>query len=493
MKRKCIILGLLCALFACSFGVGAEETFENVKINYKRSDGTVSISGGVPAAGADAQSAQLIVVRPGTDMEKLSNGEISFINCGIHADETPLEEKQFAFPTFTMPAGLAPGDYIVRIASDGLVYEDVIYFATTAQTVELLNSAQDAAVVADCIRKYNDVYGLSLGSGSVWEQLPSEGKTYVYESLLDSGFAGAEEVRREFDIRTLLYQIKTGPWGVLETIVEENSELFSLDKSSFNDLSGTQKDNVYKALVGQLYTDAEDFSDAFDDAVADAETDGKTNNRGSGSGGGGGDRNVSMQIGLPEDVTPDNEGENTGDELPFRDLDGYDWAKGSIRLLYQKGIVNGRTDSEFAPDALITRAEAVKMIVLTLGGVDENAESSFSDIGTDMWSYPYLATAEQKGIISGYGNGMSGAEDYVTREDLAVMVLRAANLSGKGYEAGGSLEFGDAAAISPYAAEAVQKLCSAGVISGADNNLFLPKNNATRAQSAKILAALLVS
>lgn len=493
MIKKGFMVGLLFAFFVCSLSVNAEQQIENVKIEYIRAEGTVSISGEIPAAGAETTSAQLMVLKPGTDTEKLYNGELSFADCGIHADETELTDKTFAFPAFTMPAELEAGDYIVRIASDGCVYEDVIYFATAVQTLEILNQAADAEAVKNCILRYNDVYGLDLGSGSVWEQLPSEGQTYVCESLLSGEFATAEALQKDFDIYTLLYQIKNGPWGTLEQIIQDHSELLGLNKSAFNDLTNSQKDEVYKALVGTLYKDASDFADAFDRAVEEAENESGGSRGSSGGSSGGGGSDISMQIGIPGGTIDNSqEEENTDDgRLPFSDLQGYDWAKGSICLLYEKGIVNGRTDSEFAPAGLVTREEAVKMIVLALGGVDESAECSFSDISKDDWSYPYLATAEQKGIISGYGNGMSGASDYVTREDLAVMIVRAASLDGKEFDAGEPVTFGDADAISSYAEEAVQKLSSAGVISGTDENLFLPKDHATRAQTAKILAALI--
>ncbi|UKI35896.1 MAG: S-layer homology domain-containing protein [Clostridiales bacterium] len=58
---------------------------------------------------------------------------------------------------------------------------------------------------------------------------------------------------------------------------------------------------------------------------------------------------------VPETVVPDTE-----KKADFADLTGFDWAKDAVDYLYQKGIVSGRNEKEFAPSDFVTREEFVK-------------------------------------------------------------------------------------------------------------------------------------
>jgi glucan biosynthesis protein len=113
---------------------------------------------------------------------------------------------------------------------------------------------------------------------------------------------------------------------------------------------------------------------------------------------------------------------------------------------------------------------------------------SFGDVSAEDWSYNYISAAASNKIVNGYSDKIFGKNDYVTKQDLAVMIYRAAKASGALPSTLNDMEFSDYENISQYAKEAVEALADAGIINGY-NGMFMPSSNATRAETAKILAA----
>lgn len=180
-----------------------------------------------------------------------------------------------------------------------------------------------------------------------------------------------------------------------------------------------------------------------------------------------------------------------GGEAAFEDVTG--WEKEYVYYLVERGIVQGRTETLFAPLDNVTRAEFVKMLAAAAGQTAEgDGKTSFSDVPADSWYAPYVAWAEKNGMVNGSG-GRFNPSDNITKQDMAVMIERyaekAAGVSIPEMEAG--VVFADDASISSYAKAAVYKLQKAGIISGDINGKFYPKSSATRAQAAKMLAVFL--
>ena len=173
----------------------------------------------------------------------------------------------------------------------------------------------------------------------------------------------------------------------------------------------------------------------------------------------------------------------------FTDLASARWASDAINGLAKAGVINGVTDTEFAPNATVTRAQFAKMLMGTFGlTASAYTTSSFSDVSTDAWYFDAVETAFNLGIINGVEDGVFAPNALITRQDMAVMVTRAAAAADKTIaEVTGSHSFGDAYKISDYAVEAVDTLVKAGIINGISDAEFAPLDNATRAQAAKIL------
>lgn len=115
---------------------------------------------------------------------------------------------------------------------------------------------------------------------------------------------------------------------------------------------------------------------------------------------------------------------------------------------------------------------------------DANSSAVFSDVANGVWYEAAVSWAAERSIISGYGNGLFGPGDNITREQLAVILWR---YTGMPTASGSSLAgFTDASTASTYALDALEWAVKSGIISGNGSGILDPKGFATRAQVAQI-------
>ena len=173
----------------------------------------------------------------------------------------------------------------------------------------------------------------------------------------------------------------------------------------------------------------------------------------------------------------------------FKDIAQAAWARDAINSLAAKGVINGKSDTEFAPNDTVTRAEFAKMLMGAFGLASEAyTTSSFYDVPAGEWYFQFVEAAYNLGIIQGTASGIFEPNALITRQDMAVMVARAAVIAGKDLTATRDmLGFTDSGRIASYALEAVEQLVKAGAMSGKSDTEFAPLENATRAQAAQIL------
>ena len=112
-----------------------------------------------------------------------------------------------------------------------------------------------------------------------------------------------------------------------------------------------------------------------------------------------------------------------------------------------------------------------------------SAEADFTDVNGEYFA-DAVAWAAEAGIISGYGDGLFGPNDSITREQLAVMLHR---FAGKPAANGPALAQKDTKQISEYALPAMRWAVEYGIISGKADNMLDPKGQATRAEVASML------
>ncbi len=173
---------------------------------------------------------------------------------------------------------------------------------------------------------------------------------------------------------------------------------------------------------------------------------------------------------------------------PFIDANG--WGKKYIAALSARQIISGKAEGIFAPDDHITREEFIKLIVTTFNLLDESAKSDFTDVDSNAWYAPFVASAQKAGITQGMGDGTFGVGKNITRQDMAKMIgtiLDSYNIAHHQVY----YEFKDGSKIAPYAQPYVQKMANLGIISGDDMGYFNPESNATRQEAAKMIYGML--
>ena len=172
----------------------------------------------------------------------------------------------------------------------------------------------------------------------------------------------------------------------------------------------------------------------------------------------------------------------------FQDLDSVEWARTAINGLAMRGMISGRDQYTFDPNANITRAEYCQILMGAINALNAKGESTFADVPSTAWYYNAVSVASQLGIVSGYGDGNFGPNDLITRQDMALMTYKTAKIMNKSLEpVNAEITFEDSHEISDYAFEAVMTLQKAGIINGMTDTTFEPHSNATRAQSAKVI------
>jgi len=177
-------------------------------------------------------------------------------------------------------------------------------------------------------------------------------------------------------------------------------------------------------------------------------------------------------------------------DVSFEDVTK-EWAKQSIEALAARGIVSGIGEGEFNPDGEVTRAEFIAMLMNLFELTDPDARTNFSDVQEAAWYYEEIAAAHQLGIVSGRADGSFGANDQITRQDMAVMAYQASQYAQLELKGESVQVFADQSNVSPYAQKGVTAMQKAGIINGMGNGSYEPKSAATRAQAAVIMNKLL--
>ncbi len=192
----------------------------------------------------------------------------------------------------------------------------------------------------------------------------------------------------------------------------------------------------------------------------------------------------------PEEETPadDEQAELMPQRPSLNDITQH-WAKDYVEQLVDRGVVSGYSDGTFRPDASVSRAEFLKMV---LGALDYEIavsvnENPFTDVESTAWYAPYIAAAKEAGITTGYNDGTFKPDRPIQRAEALKMLFLAANIE---VSAEGSSEFPDVAESDWFFAY-VKKARELGIVGGYANGHFGPADSMTRGQVAKVIIMLL--
>ncbi|MFC1655712.1 S-layer homology domain-containing protein [Patescibacteria group bacterium] len=203
-------------------------------------------------------------------------------------------------------------------------------------------------------------------------------------------------------------------------------------------------------------------------------------------GGGGGSRRVTSSTSTTTTTTADT-GSVLGEKIVFADIATH-WAEEYISDLADVGVVEGRSEGKYEPNEYLTRGEAVKIALGILGiEVDYALTSSFDDVAYGSWYAPYVATAEQHGLIQGYDDGTFKPGSNINRAEIMKIFLEGKDLD---LTASAEADFSDVekdAWYTPYFSFAAEN----GIIEGYTDGTVRPGNNIYRGEMAKIASLVM--
>lgn len=177
----------------------------------------------------------------------------------------------------------------------------------------------------------------------------------------------------------------------------------------------------------------------------------------------------------------------------FSDVNENHWAAQSISVLASKGLISGYADGLFRPEASLTRAEAVVLLVNANGasaGLQElkNTECIFRDVEKGHWASAYINVAWERGLVSGYPDGSFKPEQQISRLEFTSMLTRALEMDEYGSL---TLTFRDEDQIPSWAKASVNLATSYGLISGYPDGTFRGSLNVRRDEATAMLGSFL--
>ncbi|MDG0790064.1 S-layer homology domain-containing protein [Cohnella ginsengisoli] len=176
----------------------------------------------------------------------------------------------------------------------------------------------------------------------------------------------------------------------------------------------------------------------------------------------------------------------------FDDVPSGHWAHRALAVLAARQIVKGVTDQAFQPQGKTTRAEAAALLARLLG-LKASQKPAFRDIDASAWYADAVAAAFEAHLVKGVTETDFQPDAYVTREQLASMLVHAYQYkkgSTEGVETA-DISFADEEKIASWAVEDVRSAAQLGLMIGTGGNRFNAASTATRAEVAQAVYQLL--
>ncbi|WP_159885086.1 glycosyl hydrolase [Paenibacillus puerhi] len=175
----------------------------------------------------------------------------------------------------------------------------------------------------------------------------------------------------------------------------------------------------------------------------------------------------------------------------YEDVPATHWAAQVVKRMAARHITEGISETEFGPELAVTRAEFAAWIVRALD-LKASKSANFADVPSGAWYANDLAAAHEAGIVDGRSSELFDPLGVITREEMAVMLMKAYfKVNGNGEQHTNSASFADQSDISSWAESYVSAGKEKGIFSGVGGNLFSPKELLTRAQGLQAVTALL--
>ena len=195
---------------------------------------------------------------------------------------------------------------------------------------------------------------------------------------------------------------------------------------------------------------------------------------------------VKIQVSFRENA-PGWENCHGGVDCPaysYRDVNTSAWYHEAVDYVLVNGLMSGYGNSLFGPNDHLSRAQLCQILYNKEGRPAVTGSSVFTDVAGTAWYADAVIWANANGIVGGYGGGVFGPDDPITREQLAAILWRYAGSP----ESSHSLDaFTDAGQISDWAMDAMRWANENGVLNGDGSGHLIPRGNATRAHVAQMI------
>lgn len=357
---------------------------------------------------------------------------------------------------------------------------------------DVINSDDiDAAKIAAYAQYRNDRIGLDFTNTdyiAYSEDVFSRFKTVLDEKKSDKEIKNIDDVRTAFNEACAVVCIdKTTDHAKAIDNLKKYNDIFKIDFTT--KLPYIDNYEVAKVFADTNYTTVSDIVSDYNKRVDELYTEYLKNKSDSGGGGSSsGGSGGGGYLYVPSVIDADDINQITGGNSGFPDVASSHWASGYIQFVKDNKIMQGDENGLFKPDDSITREEWVKTILTAFVIDTKDAKCDFSDVDEERWSYPYIAKAFEMMIINGVSDTEFAPAESISRQDAAVIFYRGAKAAREdGFSEIEMSSFTDAEDIADYAIEPINLLYKLKVLNGYEDGSFRPNAPITRAEAAKMI------
>ena len=176
-------------------------------------------------------------------------------------------------------------------------------------------------------------------------------------------------------------------------------------------------------------------------------------------------------------------------DMAFEDVSSDSWYYTYVEYVYQNDMFNGTSDTTFEPLTEMTRAMFVQLFA-NLDGSDltKYTQTKFTDVDMNAWYGGAVAWAEANKVVNGTSETTFAPNQNITREQMCVLLVNYAAYADIDLtlDTPKETEFTDADEVSSWAKDAVTVCAAAGIINGKGDGRFDPLGTATRSEVAAL-------
>lgn len=399
-------------------------------------------------------------------------------------------------------------NYIGQLTGKGFTNKEGFLNALSeAEVLTRLNSTTSDKILT-MLKENDDALGIDMSEGSIYDEVDSK-SAVAAQFTSYQGLNSKKAIADAFNESVALVYLNEAEADEVAGRFDDVKAV-AVSKELADRIDAVEASNPDKAdVMWRSFvalpdsTDLADLATKLEPLVTEAEkTDPPKGDGGNGSTASG-PSFIPGSLDKEEDETTGEPIFEPSEEIPvkidhavYTDLGNHKWAEEAILYLSDRKIVNGKGNRIFDPGAQVTREEFLKMLVLATELETKENKNPFTDVNDNAWYAPYIKVAIKTGITKGKSATVFGIGDPITRQEMAVMLQRAAKAAGISTTDKIDLvyfedPFVDRNEMASWASSSITTLYKAGFISGVGNGRFAPNATATRAQAAQMIYNLI--